>query len=129
MKRAVLLALAASLAFTANAFAADDPTIKGLLRANIKAAMARHFAQSQVNGKYLMYDAVEDKLLRLELDYLHDGVVTKGDYYVSCVDMRDANGVVYDLDLLVVDTGEQFRVLQSVVHKIAGEKRPYHLED
>ena len=127
--RWIILALTMVIGFSVNAFAADDPSIKGNKRELIKEAMNTHIKQNTVDGQYILYDAVEDKLLKLKLDDLHDGIVKKSDYYVSCADFHDTSGKYYDLDFLVVEENGQFKALQGVVHKVGKTKRKYHLEN
>ncbi|MCI0480135.1 MAG: hypothetical protein L0213_00925, partial [Candidatus Dadabacteria bacterium] len=45
------------------AAAADDPSIQGGLRVNINSAMSRHVEQNTLDGEYIIYDAVDGKLL------------------------------------------------------------------
>ncbi len=124
------------LAFTFDAFGADDPSIKGEKRASITKAMVEHIEQNTVDGRYILYDAVDDKLLKLKLDGLHEGIVQKSDYYVSCADFVSSTGTIYDLDFLVVEEEGKFKALQGVVHKVGKDengwlksgKRKYHLE-
>jgi len=117
------------LAFTPTAFAADDPSIKGEKRRAIQAAMQEHIGQNTVNGHYVLYDAITDDLLKLRLAKLHDGIVKKADYYVSCADFHDRDGVYFDLDFLVIEKDGKFQALQSIVHKVGSVKRKYHLEN
>ena len=118
------------MATATQAFAADDPSIKGELRADIKKAMLEHVAANTLDGDYIIYDAVEGELLRLKFDALHDGIVKKGDFYVACGDFNAHDGTYYDLDMLVADKGEGgMLVLQSVVHKKEDDKREYHVEN
>ena len=124
----VIAALAAA-AIGSTALAADDPGIKGEKRTAIRAAMQEHIDRNTVKGHYVLYDAVTDEVLKLRLARLHDGIVKKGDYYVSCADFTDADGDEFDLDFLVVERDGGFRALQGVVHKAGGVKRAYHLED
>ena len=116
------------LAFTFTAFAADDPSIKGEKRRAIQIAMQEHIDHNTVNGHYVLYDAVTDDLLKLKLAKLHDGIVKKADYYVSCADFHDRNGVYFDLDFLVIEKDGKFQALQGIVHKVGSVKRKYHLE-
>ena len=53
----------------------------------------------------------------------------KGEFYVSCADFTDAGGNLVDVDFLVGADSEGHRVLEGVVHKIGGTKRPYHIEE
>ncbi len=122
--------IAALVILTAShAMAADDPSIRGDLRAGIQHAMMEHVAANTFDGKYILYDAVEGELLRLDFDSLHDGIVQKGDFYVACADFHAADGTYYDLDMLVADNGGGLRVLQSIVHKKGDVKRRYHVEN
>lgn len=120
----------AFLTVAVTAYAADDPSIKGDLRANITKAMLEHVAANTVDGDYIIYDAVEGELLRLKFDSLHDGIVKKGDFYVACGDFNAHDGTYYDLDMLVAAGGDGgMRVLQSIVHKKGDDKRKYHVEN
>lgn len=127
MKNAIAILASAMLGLTAQA--ADDPRIKGEKRAAIQAAMQEHIDRNSVKGDYVLYDAVTDDVLKLRLIRLHDGIVKKGDYYVSCADFNDPDGKEFDLDFFVVEEEGQFRAIQGVVHKADGVKRKYHLED
>ncbi len=66
--------------------------------------------------------------LRLEFDSLHEGIVRKGDFYVSCADFVDQSGRKIDVDFLVLPDGDQLKATQGIVHSIDGDKRKYHLE-
>jgi len=117
-----------SLAATTVAIAADDPSIKGALRENIKASMMSYIESSMINNTYYIYDAVGGKLMELKFAKLHDGIVKKGDFYVSCADFVDKNGSKIDLDFLVIKDGDNLKTVQAVVHSLDGNKRKYHLE-
>lgn len=123
-----IMTLLALLAFTLTSFAADDPSIKGERRSAIQDAMQKHIDHNTVDGHYVIYDAVTDDLLKLKLAKLHDGIVKKADYYVSCADFHDRDGTYFDLDFLVIEKEGRFNVLQGVVHKVGSVKRKYHLE-
>jgi hypothetical protein len=108
--------------------AADDPGIKGAIRQNISQSMGDYIRANTINGSYYMYDAIEGRMLNLKLDALHEGIVKKGEFYVSCADFFDANGRKVDLDFLVIPDGEHMVTTQAVVHAVDGKKRKYHLE-
>lgn len=129
MKRAPILALALFFGLCGVSFGGDDQGIKGQTREGIQSAMKSHIDGNIVGGKYVIYDAVEGKLRKLKFDRMHEGIVKKDGFYVSCADFVDDGGNKYDLDLLVVDKEGNFQVLETVVHAINGEKRKYHLED
>ncbi len=108
--------------------AADDPSIKGDLRQSIMESMKTYIDNRIVNDRFYIYDAPQGKLLNLKFDKLHEGIVKKGDFYVSCADFYDSSGKKIDLDFLVVKDGSQLKTIQAVVHAVDGKKRKYHLE-
>ncbi len=129
MKKAVLLGLAVAIGLSASALAADDPSIEGQQRADIKASMAAHIETTKYKDAYLIFDAVAGGLKRLNFDHVHDGIVRKGEFFVSCADFYDGAAHLYDIDFLVVEEDGRYRVVQSLVHKIDGDKRKYHVEN
>ena len=110
-------------------FAGDDPSIKGKLRADIQASMDSYIKKNTINGIYAHFDPITGKLLNLKLDYLHSGIVKKGDFYVSCADMIDQESrKTVDMDFFVRDNFGNLVTVQAIVHKMEGKKRKYHLE-
>ena len=116
------------LGIVTTGIAGNDPSIKGQMRAGIQAAMSEHIKHNSVDGRYAIYDATKGEFKWLTLDKLHEGIVKKGDFYVSCADFVDQQGKEYDIDFLVIQEGRSYRVLESVVHAESGKKRKYHLE-
>ena len=112
----------------AAAWAADDASIQGDLRANIHGAMNRFVADQTVDGVVRLYDPVDGKLLSLESYELHSGIVKKGDFYVSCADFVDQDGRKIDVDFLVLPKNGTLQTTQAIVHSVEGKKRKYHLE-
>ncbi len=129
MYRQSVLVLAVMVFTTTAAFAGDDPSIKGELRENIKASMGSYIERNTINGVYDYFDPVTGKVVSLKLDYLHDGIVKNGDFFVSCADMIDqSNGKVVDMDFFVREDDGKLITTQAIVHKADGKKRKYHLE-
>lgn len=112
-------------------FAADDPSIKQPLRGKIQKSMEKYIKENSIDGRFPLYDAVKGKLLWLKLDKLHEGIVKKTDFYVSCADFHDVAGTYYDIDFLVTKNGLKIKTVEAVVHKEGknSEKRKYHLEN
>ncbi len=123
-----VLAYFSLFAVSTSAWAGDDPSIKGALREGIKAGMKSYIDTSMINGTFYIYDAVEGKLIRLKFLKLHEGIVKKGNFYVSCADFLDERGQKVDLDFLVMPDGDSLKTIQAVVHSIDGKKRKYHVE-
>lgn len=119
------------LCFTimSNAWAGNDPSIKGNLRNHIQHAMSGFISENTVDGKMYVYDAVKGDLLKLQLDNLHTGIVKKGGFYVSCADFLDQDNRKIDIDFLVVPKEGKLITTQALVHSVDGNKRKYHLEN
>lgn len=109
-------------------WAADDPSIKGDLRSHIHKSMNSFIRDQTIDDRLYVFDAVDGKLLKLTFDNLHDGIVKKGDFYVSCADFYDQNKRKIDIDFLVRPSGNGLVTTQALVHSIDGKKRKYHLE-
>ncbi len=129
MKSFLVTALGLSILLsTPVVLAADDPSIKGDLRQALMDSMMTYIENRMVNDTFYIYDASKGKLLNLKYDKLHEGIVKKGDFYVSCADFYDSSGKKIDLDFLVVKDGSELKTIQAVVHAVDGKKRKYHLE-
>lgn len=128
--RFIIISLIAVVALVVpySATAADDPTIAGAERKAIQESMRHYIRDNTVADTFYVFDAVEGKLLRLNLEKLHDGIVRKDGFFVSCADFRDQNGRLVDIDFLVVPDGSEMQAVHAVVHAVDGKKRPYHLE-
>lgn len=123
------LSLCMLIIATGSVVAGDDPSIRGQQRTAIKSAMNSHISNTLVGGKFVIFDAQSGELMRLQFKELHKGVVKKGDFFVSCADFEDKKGKLYDLDFLVTPLGnDNYQVIQSLVHAVDGDKRPYHIE-
>ena len=132
LHKSIILTLATifglSILATTAVTAADDPSIKGVLREDIKASMMSFIDSTMISDTYYIYDAVGGRLLELKFAKLHEGIVKKGDFYVSCADFIDKNGTKVDIDFLVIKDGDNLKTIQAVVHSLDGKKRKYHLE-
>jgi len=111
-----------------SAIAGDDPSIKGDLRGNIKESMNQFIKNQTIDNVLFVYDSVEGKLHKLKFDALHNGIVEKNGFYVSCADFKDQNGRKFDIDFLVRPSGSKLITTQALVHSVDGKKRKYHLE-
>jgi len=90
--------------------------------------MLTHVTENTIKGQYMIYDSNKGELKRLKMTKLHNGIVRKGEFFVSCADFEDQEGKIYDLDFLVSPNGEGHRVIQTIIHAENGIKRKYHIE-
>ncbi len=129
INQGAMLLLMALVMMPITALAANDSSIKGDLRTNIKASMQQYIQSQTIHGEMYLYDSLENRLLKLKLDSLHDGIVKKGDYYVSCADFVDQKNRKVDIDFMVRGKAEQLITMQAIVHAVDGSKRKYQLEE
>jgi hypothetical protein len=107
--------------------AVNGSPIRGTLRPQIWYTMDDYIVSQTVDGTMRLYDPIEDKALRLDFVKIHEGIVRKGDFFVSCADFVDQYGRKLDVDILVLQSRENLQVTQAIVHEIDGAKRKYHL--
>lgn len=108
--------------------AADDPSIPARLKSEARKAMLSHIDAGKVDGRNFFHDGVTGHVVALRFAELHAGVVRKGDFYVSCADFTRPDGKLVDIDFLVAGSSDGLRVIEAIVHKVDGDKRPYHVD-
>jgi hypothetical protein len=87
----------------------DTVKVQGAMKAYVDEKLAEN------NNEYMIED------LKGVFDYLHDGVKTKDNLYVSCADVKVGEDV-YDIDYYVEKENGKFTVIKEVLHKIKNEK-------
>ena len=127
MKHGTALIIASIILVNLNISAGNDPSIKGATRSGIQNSMKDHVSNNKVDGKYVVYDARTNKLLKLDFDKVHEGIVKKDGFYVSCADFKDSSGKIYDIDFLAAKSDSGFQVVDAIIHKVGNQKRPYSL--
>ena len=93
LHKTIILTLATifglSILATTTVTAADDPSIKGVLREDIKASMMSFIDSNTIKEKYFIYDAVGGRLLDLKFAKLHEGIEwthkRKISFYISII--------------------------------------------
>ncbi len=118
-----ILTFAVLLPWSNSAFAGDDPSITGELRANIQQAILRAIDEGTVGGIYRFYDPLTQSVLSLEFTKLYSETLKKGDFYVRCAEFKDSRGRVVDVDFLVIPDGDEMRVTLAALHKLGAEKK------
>lgn len=79
---------------------------------------------AQKESAFAVNDPVTGTTRQLEFVRVHDRVGKTGDLYYSCTDMRDKQtGELLDLDFDVQAIGDQFKVVDQRIHKVAGKAR------
>ena len=109
--------------------AADDPQISKQMQAKIQGTTKEYIAEQTVDGKLYVFDAVQNKLLKLTFGDLHSGIVQEGGVFLTCADFTDQDGIKVDLDFMVRPTKTGYIATQSIVHAVNEKYRPYHVSD
>ncbi len=77
-------------------------------------------------GAFLVFDAVDKKVLQLALVKVHEDKLAHlgNDVYFACTDMKAADGVVYDLDFMMKKSSHgDLHASEIAVHKKGGVPR------
>jgi hypothetical protein len=76
-------------------------------------------------GYFLIFDTVDKKPLVLTLEKVHrDKLASLGNgMYFACTDMKNTDGVVYDLDFFMADVEGGLQPSEVSIHKKAGKPR------
>jgi hypothetical protein len=77
------------------------------------------------NGVFKVEDPELKKTWDLKLDHVHTERLSKlsADTYFACVDMKDPNGRVIDVDFFLKSDGDKLEMSNTTIHKIEGKPR------
>lgn len=98
-------------------------TAEGLARA-IRAWVERDVRVR--GGRFVVFDAVEDRPLALELVRVHDDRLSRlgPRSYFACADFRAKDGTIYDIDIFMEGGNlDHLEATEVHVHKVGGRER------
>ena len=77
------------------------------------------------HGVFKVEDPELKKTWDLKLDHVHTERLSKlnADTYFACVDMKDPDGRVIDVDFFLKSDGDKLEMTDTTVHKIEGKPR------
>ncbi len=127
MKRTTPIIISVLLGLTLVAFAAYESDITSGRQLDIQSTMLTHVDDNTVHDTYFIYDAVANDMKRLQFRGLHGGIEINEGFYVSCSHFVDGIGRSYCVDLVVAEKDGEFRVIDSVLHKVDEQERDYNL--
>ena len=86
----------------------------------LKRFISGYAAKSPDNKFHMPF---QRKDLALDLIKLHDDRLSSlgGDKYFACVDMKGADGKIYDIDFFMAVQGSKLNITETSVHKINGK--------
>ena len=95
-----------------------------LNNAGISNGIKRHIANDIKKASDRKFHVkYQNKDLALDLVKVHDDRLSSvgGGKYFACVDMKAANGTIYDIDFFMAGQPGSMRVTETSVHKINGK--------
>ena len=97
---------------------------KEVTQTDISAGIKRHIATERKNSADKKFHVnYRGKNLALDLMKVHDDRLSSlgGGKYFACVDMKAADGTIYDIDFFMVGQPGSMTVTETSVHKINGK--------
>ena len=101
----------------------STPTME-VNKADISAGIKRHIASDRKKSSDKKFHVnYRGKDLALDLVKVHDDRLSSlgGGKYFACVDMKGADGTIYDIDFFMAGQPGSMRVTETSVHKINGK--------
>jgi len=93
-------------------------------KADISAGIKRHIANdTKKSNDRKFHVKYQNKDIALDLVKVHDDRLSSlgGGKYFACVDMKAANGTIYDIDFFMAGQPGSMRVTETSVHKVNGK--------
>ncbi|MEM6314799.1 MAG: hypothetical protein AAF743_11965 [Planctomycetota bacterium] len=103
-------------------------TIAATVVIQAHAVMSAFVDQRVIDDTFHLYDVVDNRMLELRLDAVHEGVRQQGDFLISSAAFIDQDDRRVDVDFVTLADGQGGMVVtQALVHKIDDVARPYEL--
>ncbi len=107
---------------------APSPATPGLTKDDLARAISNYIATQAKDhgGFFTIHDPVDNRDLQLKLVKVHRDRLARvaPDTYFACTDLRNVDGVVYDLDFFMKGTDPNTLAFSDVsIHKQAGKAR------
>ena len=104
-----ILAICAALAAPA---AAKDTTV---LKAELQAAMQRHIDRNVIDGALPYLDLESGEVTPLYPTEAHPMILTLGEGYVLCADLRTTEGVSRPVDFYMMPAGKRYKIVRTEI--------------
>ena len=132
MKRKLSILFAVMLLLSLRVFAQEHPEhptdskkAKDFSVSDLEKAIKADVAEKSTKGVFKVEDAELKKTWDLKLDHVHTERLSKlsADTYFACVDMKDPDGKVIDVDFFLKKNGDKLDMTDTTIHKIEGKPR------
>lgn len=100
------------------------PEKKEVTTAQISTGITKHITSETKKSSDKKFHAKHDgKDLALDLVKVHDDRLSGlgGGKYFACVDMKAADGTIYDIDFFLSGTPDNMKVTETSIHKVNGK--------
>ncbi len=109
--KTILTALLFCLSLAPSAFARDTT----ILKAELQAAMQRHMDRSVINGALPFMNLETGKVEPLYPTESHPLILTMGDSFVLCADLRTSEGKKRIVDFYVTQAGKRYKIIRTEI--------------
>jgi hypothetical protein len=131
MKRNLSIVFAVLSLLALNVFAQEHPEhpnntkVKNFSVTDLEKRIKEDIAEKSKDGVFKVEDPHLNKTWDLKLDHVHTERLSKlsADTYFACVDMKDPNGKVIDVDFFLKSNGDKLEMTDTTIHKIEGKPR------
>lgn len=132
MKRKLSIAFALISLLALPALAQEHPehpagTKKDFSVSDLEKAIQHDIAEKAkaTDGVFKVHDPELNKTWDLKLDHVHTERLSKlsADTYFACVDMKDPDGKVIDVDFFLKSNDDKLEMTDTTIHKIEGKPR------
>jgi hypothetical protein len=132
MKRKLTIAFAVLSLLALNVAAQEHPEhpnsstkAKEFSVTDVEKKIKEDIAEKSKDGVFKVKDPELHKTWDLKLDHVHTERLSKlnADTYFACVDMKDPNGKVIDVDFFLKSKGDKLEMTDTTIHKIEGKPR------
>jgi hypothetical protein len=132
MKRKLSIALAVVSLLALNVVAQEHPEhpnsstkAKDFSVTDLEKRIKEDIAEKSKDGVFKVEDPELHKTWDLKLDHVHTERLSKlnADTYFACVDMKDPNGKLIDVDFFLKSNGDKLEMTDTTIHKIEGKPR------
>lgn len=100
------------------------PEKKEVAMAQISTGIKKHItSETKKSSDKKFHSKHEGKDLALDLVKVHDDRLSAlgGGKYFACVDMKAADGTIYDIDFFLNGTPDNMKVTETSIHKVNGK--------
>lgn len=92
--------------------------ISDQVRADLQMTLLKHIevASSNPDRLFRVYSLQQNEIVGYRFSNLHPVIIERDDAFVLCVDFKDKNGDKVEIDFVLVASGSQFQIMQTILN-------------